>query len=196
MHIPGAPAQVKRSTDRLRAHGAPRRRGRDRPPLRSGDDRALGGVHGRGRRASGAEGGHRWLADTPAGPSKGNGRPCARAAPASGTRPSPARPPPRRVRLGGLRRRREGTIGGAYALAGFRTGADLQRVLALALTDTLELENSVPRTRVLARLVAAAARVKETTRVGGAPAGAGGRRLAEDARCGIVSAACTGSRPA
>ena len=89
-----------------------------------------------------------------------------------------------------------GTIGGAYALEGFRTGADLQRVLALALTDTLELENSVPRTRVLARLVAAAARVKETTRVGGAPAGAGGRRLAEDARCGIVSAACTGSRPA
>ena len=50
-------------------------------------------------------------------------------------------------RLGGLRRRREGTIGGAYALEGFRTGADLQRVLELALADTLELENSVPRTR-------------------------------------------------
>ena len=66
-------------------------------------------------------------------------------------------------RLGGLRRRREGTIGGAYALEGFRTGADLQRVLELALADTLELENSVPRTRALARLVAVAARVKETS---------------------------------
>ena len=66
-------------------------------------------------------------------------------------------------RLGGLRRRREGTIGGAYALEGFRTGADLQRVLELALADTLELENTVPRTRALTQLVAVAARVKETT---------------------------------
>ena len=66
-------------------------------------------------------------------------------------------------RLGGLRRRREGTVGGAYGLEGFRTGADLQRVLELALTDTLELENTVPRTRALTQLVAVAARVKETT---------------------------------
>ena len=66
-------------------------------------------------------------------------------------------------RLGGLRRRREGTIGGAYALEGFRTGADLQRVLELALADTLELENTVPRTRALTQLVSVAARVKETT---------------------------------
>ena len=66
-------------------------------------------------------------------------------------------------RLGGLRRRREGTVGGAYALAGFGTGADLQRVLELALTDTLELENSIARTRALTHLVSVAARVKETT---------------------------------
>ena len=66
-------------------------------------------------------------------------------------------------RLGGLRRRREGTIGGAYALEGFRTGADLQRVLELALADTLELENTVPRTRALTQLVSVAARVQETT---------------------------------
>ena len=65
--------------------------------------------------------------------------------------------------LGGLRRRREGTIGGAYALEGFRTGADLQRVLELALADTLELENTVPRTRALTQLVSVAARVQETT---------------------------------
>ena len=66
-------------------------------------------------------------------------------------------------RLGGLRRRREGTVGGAYALEGFRTGADLQRVLELALADTLELENTVPRTRALTQLVSVAARVQETT---------------------------------
>ena len=61
---------------------------------------------GRGRRAPGTEGGDRWLADTPAGPSKGTAgpagrRPCTRAAPASGTRPSPARTPPRRAGWGG-----------------------------------------------------------------------------------------------
>ena len=61
------------------------------------------------------------------------------------------------------RRRREGTVGGAYALEGFGTGADLQRVLELALADTLELENSIARTRALTHLVSVAARVKETT---------------------------------
>ena len=79
-----------------------------------------------------------------------NGRPCRAPAlregsqcfwhaPESGEAAAEAR------RLGGLRRRREGTIGGAYALEGFRTDADLQRVLELALTDTLELENSIAR---------------------------------------------------
>ena len=65
-------------------------------------------------------------------------------------------------RLGGLRRRREGTVGGAYGLEGFRTDADLQRVLELALTDTLELENSIARARALAHLVSVGVRVKET----------------------------------
>ena len=65
-------------------------------------------------------------------------------------------------RLGGLRRRREGTIGGVFDLEGVATAADLRRVLELALTDTLELENSIPRTRALTHLVAVAARVQET----------------------------------
>ena len=52
--------------DRLRAHGPPRRRGRDRPAPRGGDDRALGGIHGHGRRAAGSGGGRRWLAVSPA----------------------------------------------------------------------------------------------------------------------------------
>ena len=99
---------------------------------------------------------------------KGNGRPCLAPALRAGSACFWHAPETREAaaearRLGGLRRRREGTVGGAYALEGFRTGADLQRVLELALADTLELENSVPRTRALARLVAVAARVKETT---------------------------------
>ena len=65
-------------------------------------------------------------------------------------------------RLGGLRRRREGTIGGAYAVEGFATGADLQRVLELALADTLEQENSIARSRALAQLVSVGVRVKES----------------------------------
>ena len=65
----------------------------------------------------------------------------------SGTRPKSREAAAEARRLGGLRRRREGTIGGAYALEGFRTDADLQRVLELALTDTLELENSIARAR-------------------------------------------------
>ena len=99
---------------------------------------------------------------------KGNGRPCRAPALHAGSAcfwhaPESREDAAEARRLGGLRRRREGTVGGAYALEGFRTGADLQRVLELALADTLELENTVPRTRALTQLVAVAARVKETT---------------------------------
>ena len=99
---------------------------------------------------------------------KGNGRPCRAPALHAGSACFWHAPESREAaaearRLGGLRRRREGTVGGAYALEGFRTGADLQRVLELALADTLELENTVPRTRALTQLVSVAARVKETT---------------------------------
>ena len=65
-HGPGPLLRRGHDADRLRAHGPPRRRGRDRPALRGGDDRALGGVHGRGRRAPGTEGGDRWLVVPPA----------------------------------------------------------------------------------------------------------------------------------
>ena len=98
---------------------------------------------------------------------KPNGRPCRAPALRAGSACFWHAPESREAaaearRLGGLRRRREGTVGGAYALEGFGTGADLQRVLELALADTLELENSIPRTRALAQLVSVAARVKET----------------------------------
>ena len=66
-------------------------------------------------------------------------------------------------RLGGLRRRREGTVGGAFDLEEIKTGAGLGRVLEVALLDVIELENSIPRARTLAYLVSVAARVKETS---------------------------------
>ena len=65
-------------------------------------------------------------------------------------------------RLGGRRRKREGTIKGALDLEGIQTGANLLRVLEVALMDTLEMENSIQRTRALTHVVSVAARVKET----------------------------------
>ena len=65
-HGPGPLLWRGHDADRLRTHRALRRRDRDRPALRGGHDRALGGVHGRGRRAPGTEGGGRWLVVPPA----------------------------------------------------------------------------------------------------------------------------------
>ena len=65
-------------------------------------------------------------------------------------------------RLGGQRRKREGAIQGAFELEGVKTGADLRRVLEVALMDTLEQENSVARTRALAYVVSVMGRLKET----------------------------------
>jgi len=55
-------------------------------------------------------------------------------------------------RLGGLRRRRERTVAGAYEFGGLSTVADIQRLLEVAVLDTLSLENSVARSRTLAYL--------------------------------------------
>lgn len=52
-------------------------------------------------------------------------------------------------RLGGLRRRREGTLAGAYDFSGTGTVADIQRLIDIAILDTLGLENSVARARAL-----------------------------------------------
>ena len=98
---------------------------------------------------------------------KPNGRPCRAPALRAGSAccwhaPESTEAAAEARRLGGLRRRREGTIGGVFDLEGIATAADLRRVLELALADTLELENSIARTRALTHLVAVAARVKET----------------------------------
>jgi len=59
-------------------------------------------------------------------------------------------------RLGGLRRRREATLVGAYALTGLETVADIRRILEIAILDTLGLENSIARNRTLGSLAVVA----------------------------------------
>ena len=48
-------------------------------------------------------------------------------------------------RLGGLRRRKEKTLAGAYEFGGLATVPDIRRLLEMATLDTLALENSVAR---------------------------------------------------
>jgi hypothetical protein len=64
-------------------------------------------------------------------------------------------------RLGGLRRRKERTVAGVYDLAGLGSVADIKHVLEIAVIDTLGLENSVARTRVLIAAALAAMRLLE-----------------------------------
>ena len=65
-------------------------------------------------------------------------------------------------RLGGLRRRREVTVSGAYEVNGLETGGDLRRLLVIASLDTLGLENSIARARTLGYLVGVAGKLLET----------------------------------
>ena len=67
-------------------------------------------------------------------------------------------------RLGGLRRKREKTITGAYDVAGLNDVAAIRRVLEIALLDTLGLDNSVARSRVLIGGAAAAVKLLEVER--------------------------------
>jgi hypothetical protein len=64
-------------------------------------------------------------------------------------------------RLGGLRRRREVTLAGAYDIGGLETVADTRRLLQIAVVDTLSLENSISRSRTLAYLAMAALKTLE-----------------------------------
>ena len=64
-------------------------------------------------------------------------------------------------RLGGLRRRREKTIEGAYDYEGIRSVDHIQRVLEIAVLDTIGLENSISRSRTLAYLCQVAIKALE-----------------------------------
>ena len=64
-------------------------------------------------------------------------------------------------RLGGLRRRREVAVSGAYEFNGLETVADLRRLLLIAALDALGLENSIARSRTLGYLVGVAGKLLE-----------------------------------
>ncbi len=55
-------------------------------------------------------------------------------------------------KLGGLRRRREVAVAGAYDFCGLGTVGDIRRLLEVAVLDTLSLDNSIARARTLAYL--------------------------------------------
>lgn len=64
-------------------------------------------------------------------------------------------------RLGGLRRRKERAVAGAYEFGGLATVSDIRRLLEVATIDTLALENSVARSRTLAYLAQSALKCLE-----------------------------------
>jgi hypothetical protein len=68
-------------------------------------------------------------------------------------------------RLGGLRRRREGALSGAYELDSLASAPDLRRLLEIAAFDALGLDNSVARVRALTAIVQVGARLLETTEI-------------------------------
>src|SRR5262245_48506561 len=64
-------------------------------------------------------------------------------------------------RLGGLRRRKESTIVGAFEVGELDSVEDLRRLLQIAVIDTLGLENSISRSRTLGYLTQVGATLLE-----------------------------------
>ena len=64
-------------------------------------------------------------------------------------------------KLGGLRRRRERAIAGAYEFDGFGTVESILRIIDIATYDALGLENSIARSGVLIRAAGTALKVHE-----------------------------------
>ncbi len=65
-------------------------------------------------------------------------------------------------RLGGQRRRKERVVAGAYDFEGLGSIPAIRRLVEIAVTDTLGLENSVSRNRTLAYLAQTATKLLET----------------------------------
>jgi hypothetical protein len=65
-------------------------------------------------------------------------------------------------RLGGLRRRREKTLAGAYDFAGLGSVDAIRRIIEIAAFDTLSLENSIARARTLIAAALAGTKLLET----------------------------------
>src|SRR5690349_6735987 len=64
-------------------------------------------------------------------------------------------------RLGGTRRKREGTIAGTYGIEGLESVGDLRRLLHIVVTDVLALENGVQRARTLLAAIQTGAKLLE-----------------------------------
>lgn len=64
-------------------------------------------------------------------------------------------------RLGGLRRKRESTLQGAYEVTGVATLDDLLGLLKVVTFDALSLENSIARGRLLLGVVQTGAKLLE-----------------------------------
>jgi len=64
-------------------------------------------------------------------------------------------------RLGGLRRKREATVSGAYDFQSLSTVEGIRRLLEVAVLDTLGMENSIARNRTLAYMAQVALRTLE-----------------------------------
>ena len=64
-------------------------------------------------------------------------------------------------RLGGLRRRREKTVSGAYDFAGLDSVDAIRRILEIATIDALGLDNSIARSRLLIQAALAGAKLLE-----------------------------------
>lgn len=65
-------------------------------------------------------------------------------------------------RLGGLRRRREKAVSGAYDFVGLDSIPSIRRILEIATIDTLGLDNSIVRSRTIISAAVAAAKLLET----------------------------------
>jgi hypothetical protein len=59
-------------------------------------------------------------------------------------------------RMGGLRRRKEGTIAVAFDLPGLDTVAGIRRLLDIVVTDSVGMENGIARLRVILAAASAA----------------------------------------
>jgi len=64
-------------------------------------------------------------------------------------------------RLGGLRRRREKAVQGAYDIEGLEDVPAIRRLVEVAALDTLSLDNSIARARTLISAALAAAKLLE-----------------------------------
>ena len=88
-------------------------------------------------------------------------------------------------KLGGLRRRKESTVAGAYEFEGLDSVVKITRLLEIAVVDTLSQENSIARARTLAYLAQMALKALEVGEVEerlAALEGALGPRLATSKR--------------